>query len=170
MTSDHSHRFRDMNSIELVIVFTYVSVLAVLSFVYTIVFLEFVDSLPNWAKHSAERQLLLLSVAASTLGATVSLLRNLAIAWRLNRRRIYAMHLPGILTRPFTGAVMGLFVFLSLRAGILKPTSSVDVLNSYAVAVFAAISGFLSEYLFIGLLRSGTRLIDRENNSRPTST
>src|SRR5262245_29356144 len=92
-----------------------------------------------------EIQYLLISVIAGGLGSIMPLM--LSLATFVGNRWLTPTWGLWYLLRPFIGATVGLFVYMTIRGGILKTGNSADDLNHYGVAGFALIGGLYSQQI-----------------------
>jgi hypothetical protein len=121
---------------------------------------QLIDRLPE------NNRLLVTAMAASGLSSvirSVTSLGDFVGAQRLTRHwglfYVFA---------PIIGMVTGLFVYISIRGGILKADTAVDALNPYTIAAIAAVAGFLSRNILDKLAAYGAQLSRREEKpSRP---
>jgi len=106
------------------------------------------QTLPNWAiSPHDEIRLLLISTVSGALGCGVVLL--VSFVSYVGNRQLMSSWALWYVARPIVGTVVGLFVYIAIRGGILKTGSdvSVDVLNPYSVATIAGLRGAFSKQI-----------------------
>jgi hypothetical protein len=87
-----------------------------------------------------EVRFLLVSIAAAGLGSTIRTLSS--FAWYVGNRMLVTSWAVYYAIQPVVGTATGMFVYLAVRAGLLKANASAEALNLYTIAVLAAVAAF----------------------------
>ncbi|MFQ5825050.1 MAG: hypothetical protein ACE5JB_13435 [bacterium] len=93
----------------------------------------------------SEIRFLLIATLSAGMGSTV--FASLSFLDLSLKHRLFESWSLWYLIYPFTGMTTGLFVYLTIRIGILKWNSQIDVLNPYIIAALSALAGFWTRHM-----------------------
>jgi hypothetical protein len=98
---------------------------------------------PSVERPPIEVRMLLLSFVAGALGSTLHSLNS--IMWFVGNRTLMSSWALKYTILPVIGGIVGLFIYIAIRGGILRAGSTVDALNPYTIVPFIALAGLFCQ-------------------------